>query len=49
MAYRELKAAVQAHDAEAGSMVVIDATTGEILALVNQPSVQSEQPRRAEG
>jgi len=38
IAYRELKAAVQAHNAEAGSMVVIEPHTGEILALVNQPS-----------
>ncbi|MFT4560822.1 MAG: cell division protein FtsI (penicillin-binding protein 3) [Gammaproteobacteria bacterium] len=38
IAYRELKAAVQAHDAEAGSMVIIDPNTGEVLALVNQPS-----------
>lgn len=38
IAYRELKAAVQAHHAEAGSMVVVDPGTGEVLALVNQPS-----------
>ena len=38
IAYRELKAAVQAHDAEAGSMVILDPNTGEVLALVNQPS-----------
>ncbi|MDA0820792.1 MAG: penicillin-binding transpeptidase domain-containing protein [Proteobacteria bacterium] len=38
IAYRELKIAVQAHDAEAGSMVIIDPNTGEVLALVNQPS-----------
>ena len=38
IAYRELKAAVKAHHAEAGSMVIIDPNTGEVLALVNQPS-----------
>lgn len=38
VAYRELKAAVKAHDAEAGSMVILDPNTGEVLALVNQPS-----------
>lgn len=38
MAYRELKAAVEAHHADAGSAVVLDAKTGEVLALVNQPS-----------
>ncbi len=38
IAYRELKAAVLAHKAEAGSMVVLNPNTGEVLALVNQPS-----------
>lgn len=38
MAYRELKAAVEVHRADSGSAVVLDAKTGEVLALVNQPS-----------
>lgn len=38
LAYRELKAAVQQRHAKAGSIVVLDVTTGEILAMVNQPS-----------
>lgn len=38
LAYRELKAAVQAHQARAGSIVVLDVQTGEILAMANQPS-----------
>ncbi|QSR34629.1 cell division protein [Marinobacterium iners] len=38
MAYRELKAAVESHRADSGSAVVLDAQTGEVLALVNQPS-----------
>jgi cell division protein FtsI (penicillin-binding protein 3) len=38
LAYRELKAAVTAHQAAAGSAVVIDVQTGEVLAMVNQPS-----------
>ncbi|MBU1190695.1 MAG: penicillin-binding protein 2 [Gammaproteobacteria bacterium] len=38
LAYRELKAAVQQHKARSGSVVVLDTTTGEILAMVNQPS-----------
>lgn len=38
MAYRELKAAVESHRADSGSAVVLDAKTGEVLALVNQPS-----------
>ncbi len=37
LAYRELKAAVQAHDARGGSAVLVDALNGDILALVNQP------------
>jgi cell division protein FtsI (penicillin-binding protein 3) len=38
LAYRELKAAVQQHHAKSGSLVVLDVETGEILAMVNQPS-----------
>ncbi len=38
VAYRELKAAVTSHRASSGSMVMLDAHSGEILALVNQPS-----------
>lgn len=38
LAYRELKAAVQAHGARSGSIVVLDAVNGEILAMVNQPT-----------
>ncbi|HEY6642317.1 peptidoglycan D,D-transpeptidase FtsI family protein [Povalibacter sp.] len=38
LAYRELKSAVQLHRAKAGSMVVLDVDSGEILAMVNQPS-----------
>ncbi|MHB8534400.1 MAG: peptidoglycan D,D-transpeptidase FtsI family protein [Sulfuricaulis sp.] len=37
LAYRELKAAVLAHHAHAGSAIVLDARTGEVLALVNEP------------
>jgi cell division protein FtsI (penicillin-binding protein 3) len=38
LAYRELKAAVSRHQASAGSAVVLDVTTGEVLAMVNQPA-----------
>lgn len=38
LAYRELKAAVAANQAVAGSAVILDVHTGEILAMVNQPS-----------
>lgn len=38
LAYRELKAVVTEHRAQGGSLVLLDAKTGEILAMVNQPS-----------
>ncbi len=38
LAYRELKAAVKEHGAKSGTLVLLDARTGEVLALVNQPS-----------
>ncbi len=38
LAYRELKAAIREQRARAGSIVVVDVTTGEVLAMVNQPS-----------
>ncbi len=38
LAYRELKAAIRDQRARAGSAVVLDAATGEVLAMVNQPA-----------
>ena len=38
LAYRELKSAMQEYSARAGSVIVIDVDTGEVLAMVNQPS-----------
>ena len=38
IAYRELKKAVVQHGAKSGSVAVIDVTTGEVMALVNQPA-----------
>src|SRR5690606_20008775 len=38
VAYRELKAAVADSNARSGSAVVLDAETGEVLAMVNQPA-----------
>ena len=38
LAYRELKTAVRRHGADSGSVVMMDLPTGEILAMVNQPS-----------
>jgi cell division protein FtsI (penicillin-binding protein 3) len=37
LAHRELKSAVEANHAKGGSLVILDAKTGEVLALVNQP------------
>jgi cell division protein FtsI (penicillin-binding protein 3) len=37
-AYHALKTAVDQYQAEGGSVVVMDARTGEVLAMVNQPS-----------
>ena len=38
LAYREIKQAVKQHHAQAGSIVVLDAQSGEVLALANWPS-----------
>jgi len=38
VAYRTLKAAIQAYNAESGSIVVLDIHTGEVLAIANQPT-----------
>lgn len=38
LAYRELKKAVLANRALSGSLVMLDAKTGDVLALVNQPA-----------
>jgi len=38
LAYRELKGAVDSHHAKSGSIVVLDARSGEVLALTNYPS-----------
>lgn len=38
IAYRELMAGIKENMAESGSVIVVDVKTGEILAMVNQPS-----------
>jgi len=38
LAYRALKAAIRSYDAASGSLVVLDVKTGEVLAIVNQPT-----------
>ncbi len=38
LAYRELKSAVQRHGARGGSLVMLDAKTGEVMAMAVQPA-----------
>ena len=47
LAYDELNKAVAYHKARAGTVVVLDAQTGEILALVNSPAYDPNQPGQA--
>ena len=49
LAYRELKAALIANKATAGSVVVLDVSTGEVLAMVNLPSYNPNQRERQRG
>jgi cell division protein FtsI (penicillin-binding protein 3) len=48
LAYRELKAALEEHRAKAGGIVVLDAKTGEVLALVNLPAYNPNNRGRVE-
>ncbi len=44
LAYRELKRIVLKHGARSGSVVVLDIESGEVLAMVNRPSYNPNQP-----
>ncbi len=46
LAYQSLTSAVKKHKATAGSAVVLDVHTGEILAMVNQPSFNANDRRQ---
>ena len=46
LAFRELKAAVEANKAKAGGLVMLDVKTGEILALANWPSYNPNNRNR---
>ncbi|HHK0598037.1 TPA: peptidoglycan D,D-transpeptidase FtsI family protein [Neisseria gonorrhoeae] len=48
LAYEELNKAVEYHQAKAGTVVVLDARTGEILALANTPAYNPNRPGHAD-
>ena len=48
-AYQKLRDAVTAHKAKAGSVVVLDSTTGEVLALANYPSYVPDKRQNLTG
>ncbi|MES2947411.1 MAG: penicillin-binding protein 2 [Pseudomonadota bacterium] len=48
-AYQKLREAVLEHKAKAGSVVVLDTTTGELLALANYPSYVPDKRRNLSG
>jgi cell division protein FtsI (penicillin-binding protein 3) len=49
LAYAELKRAVASHRAKGGGIVVLDVTTGEVLALANLPSYNPNNRARLSG
>ncbi|OGT34248.1 MAG: cell division protein [Gammaproteobacteria bacterium RBG_16_51_14] len=49
LAYRELKAAVQYHQARGGSLVMLDTKTGEVMAMVGQPSYNPNNRNNLKG
>ena len=49
VAYQKLRDAVTAHKARAGSVVVLDSITGEVLALANYPSYIPDKRKNLTG
>ncbi len=49
LTYRELKRAVFQHKAKSGSAVILDVQTGEVLAMVNQPSFNPNNRHQFKG
>ena len=49
LAFRELAKAVELHKAKAGAVVVLDAKTGEVLAMVNLPTYNPNNPINIKG
>ncbi len=48
-AYRELRNAIYQYQAQSGSIVVMDVTTGEVLSMVNYPSYNPNADDRSVG
>lgn len=49
LAFRELAKAIETHKAKAGAAVVLDAKTGEVLAMVNLPTYNPNNPVNIQG
>jgi len=49
LTYKALKSAVTKHKAKSGSAVLLDAKTGEVLAMVNQPAYNPNSDRSDTG
>ena len=49
LAFRELAKAVELHKAKAGAAVILDAKTGEVLAMVNLPTYNPNNPINIKG
>lgn len=49
LAFRELAKALEKHKAKAGAVVVLDAKTGEVLAMVNMPTYNPNNPVNIKG
>jgi cell division protein FtsI (penicillin-binding protein 3) len=49
LAFRELSKAVEKHQAKAGAVVILDAKTGEVLAMVNLPTYNPNNPINIKG
>lgn len=49
LAHRELARAIEEHKAKAGAIVVLDARSGEVLAMANQPVYNPNNPVKIAG